>query len=447
MRLVPATLALVAGLLAVAGSASAATLSTPLRMNEAYGVHGVMATDTRGLWYHWRVEDTLEDPAGRTLMLVADGAYYHHVDRFLADGTRDTTFGGRAAGDRPGEQTLNLGGCAAEGMQVGADSSLWVHGHVVGGTSNQVCVQHFLATGAPDPSFGQGGLATGHDRMFGSSLLRMSDGRLLVGGSYRDSAGRWRPAIASFLKNGTPDMAFGGAGTGTATVPGIYAGNLESLALQPDGRIVGVGTTNPQRTGILAVRLGASGAWDNTFDGNGVKVIYSGSYTTARFVTVQPSGRIVVGAAFRFAGCVEPDWNGECVHPVATLVGLTPSGAIATTFGSNGYAYPWGTAMSSNLTGFRALVSGSLFMTGNTATVSSTPNLAPLRGAMRSSDGRACTGTGQLGRAATTATYYPAAPWISAGGRVVAGSVGPNHDDDGGQIIKVIAPAATCVVA
>ena len=87
-----------------------------------------------------------------------------------------------------------------------------------------------------------------------------------------------------------PDLGFGQGGRVT-----VDAGERETaydVALQPDGKAVGVGLTG-SNTDALAFRVGAGGR-DRSFDGDGIRPLNLTGVEIATGVAIQPDGKIVV---------------------------------------------------------------------------------------------------------------------------------------------------------
>jgi uncharacterized delta-60 repeat protein len=177
-----------------------------------------------------------------------------------------------------------------------------------------------------DPTFGTGGKATttgfGGDR---SSRALQSDGKVVMAGyTNRDdvvvSGSSLNPGssgvgidhhtdLARYLPDGQPDPAFGAGGTLTLDA---FVG--ADLAIQPDGRLLLVGTADTTPPGsppgsvteLSAMRLEPDGTPDATFEDNGtinVSVTGLSSPTgvpgrdTGAAIALQPDGRIVVAGA------------------------------------------------------------------------------------------------------------------------------------------------------
>jgi uncharacterized delta-60 repeat protein len=158
------------------------------------------------------------------------------------------------------------------------------------------------APGDLDSSFGNGGrviLTPGGREVVYTDVAIQPDGKIVLAGYSRSSAGDNDMAITRLNPNGTPDMGFGAGGTVAVNVT-TAGGRLEDLAnavaLQPDGKIVVAGsTTSPTIDHVTVVRLHPSGTLDASFspggtDGDGISVTNPG---VANDVAVDENGQIV----------------------------------------------------------------------------------------------------------------------------------------------------------
>jgi uncharacterized delta-60 repeat protein len=165
------------------------------------------------------------------------------------------------------------------------------------------------ADGTVDATFNPG---TGADGEVDRVVLQ-ADGKILIGGFFGTVNGQTRNRFARLNANGSVES------TETFDVGTGANGNVTSIAVQPDGRILiagGFSLVNGQtRRGI--VRLETNGSVDATFDvGNGAQ---SGSVLD---MAVQPDGKIVLGGSFRLL-------NGQSIQ---CLGRLTTSGTVESTF-------------------------------------------------------------------------------------------------------------------
>jgi len=120
--------------------------------------------------------------------------------------------------------------------------------------------------------------------------------------------------LRAALKSGSLDPTFGTNGISIIDT-GSTSDNMNAIALQPDGKIILVGSNS---TGGVILRLNQNGTLDSSF-GNSGKILDS-NYDY-RAVTIQKDGKIIVG--------------GERAN-MPLLRRYNPNGSIDTTFGING---------------------------------------------------------------------------------------------------------------
>jgi uncharacterized delta-60 repeat protein len=149
-----------------------------------------------------------------------------------------------------------------------------------------------------DRSFGDNGSsavdAGGRERAL--SLVAQRDGQLVATGITSNGQ---NGIVFRVSPNGALDGAFAKAGIRT-----IDSGDTEQTvesAVQPDGKIVAVGVTSINNDAAV-YRLNADGSFDATFDGDGARGIDSGASERATDVAIQPDGKIVVVGTTSAAG-------------------------------------------------------------------------------------------------------------------------------------------------
>jgi uncharacterized delta-60 repeat protein len=145
-----------------------------------------------------------------------------------------------------------------------------------------------LSPGDPDPTFGTGGVAyyplgSGSEHAQINSLALQPDGKIVLAGQVTDVSSFGSRALVMRLNpDGSPDASFGDGGK---IVPQYGSGNsasssADAVAVQPDGKIV-VGLeaySAPDFRGLAAVRLKPNGELDPTF-GDGGKVYTDPDFT------------------------------------------------------------------------------------------------------------------------------------------------------------------------
>lgn len=157
------------------------------------------------------------------------------------------------------------------------------------------------------------------------ALVKQADGKVIVGGDFQTMNGQPVGQVTRLNADGSPDLAFR-AQTGSGPNQPVSA-----LAVQADGKILvggqyglsyynGVPVKNP-------VRLNADGSLDATFVVGGASA--TGWMGEIRSLAVQPDGKILV------AGGLYSQFNGQPIHGLVRLLtngDLDPSFNIGTGF-------------------------------------------------------------------------------------------------------------------
>jgi uncharacterized delta-60 repeat protein len=246
----------------------------------------------------------------------------------------DTTFGGS------GSVSQNS---VSEAVAVQSDGKVVTAGlSYTGGTSNfyDAAVSRYNSNGTLDTSFGTNGtvitdISGQSDKP--EAVVIQSDGKIVIGGIGGDGP-HFFFELARYNTGGTLDSTFGSGGKVVFNQTGYY-NEIWALALQSDGKILATGDTN----GDYAVtRLNTDGSLDTTFGTNGMVTVAPGGAGGRAFgVVVQSDGKIVLAGGI----------NGGNYYSQVALVRLTSSGALDSTFGTNG-------AVETNLTGSYEQASG-----------------------------------------------------------------------------------------
>jgi uncharacterized delta-60 repeat protein len=256
------------------------------------------------------------------------------------------------------------------------------------------------APGQIDATFGQlgNGIVINPNGQFHflSKVLRQADGKLVVISTSLDNDPSGNITVRRYLGNARPDPAFH-----QTDVPGAGAIDVSvGGALQPDGKIIVAGD-GPQLTGFFVVRLRADGGIDPTFTTPQPTMTYgSSTEDTAPAVGVGPGGTIVVAgqsgpvagvARFTSTGAFDNTFSGDgratfdfgdssTIRDLAVLpdgriviVGNAPrplvarinaNGALDTSFGVGGRVDPthatFGVARSVVIQGTKLVVAGHL---------------------------------------------------------------------------------------
>ena len=224
------------------------------------------------------------------------------VARLRADGTPDPTFHGT------GRRLTSLTGQDVPRRVIGLGGGRLLVGGSAGDAFGLVA---YRRDGSPDPAFGTGGTVTTDVSARSDQVVDLRvqpDGSVLAAGTAGDQF-----AVARYRHDGTLDPGFGDAGVVVTTA--TFWGTPNAVRLQPDGRLLVVGSSEPDargHTGFAVMRYTADGALDETFGGgDGLVTTYppGREYSRAWDVLVQPDGRVVVGGS----GYGEGDYSYFCL--------------------------------------------------------------------------------------------------------------------------------------
>ncbi|MBE7171729.1 MAG: T9SS type A sorting domain-containing protein [Williamsia sp.] len=199
--------------------------------------------------------------------------------QYNANGTLDNSFGD--TGIVKTNISGDLYGRAALALQ--ADGKIWI------GTS---LISRYSAGGNLETTF-----AANFDVV---SIIVQTDGKIVAGGTVYvgttpDQQNNLDFAINRFSSNGTLDGNF--HGNGKVTIGINYPDYMSSLTIQPDGKLIAAGSTQPKpfdRTDYVIARINTNGTPDGSFNGSGVIATGIPAYRSGlRSITVQPDGKIL----------------------------------------------------------------------------------------------------------------------------------------------------------
>jgi uncharacterized delta-60 repeat protein len=230
-----------------------------------------------------------------------------------------------------------------------------------------VCISSFAASpGSLDQSFGIGGKVA--NQIFGTDVPRdievMDNGKIVTVGS--NGTGDF--VTARYNSNGTLDTTFSGDGIVFTDFTGGFE-TATGVAIQPDGKIIVVGTSSVNPNTMCIVRFNENGSFDTTFDIDGKVTFTVGSGVRGDDVKIQPDGKIlIIGASnpstgFTFAA-VRLNLNGS-LDTTFDTDGIVVTVLTGTGFASAGEILPDGKiviagAVGSNLNVVRYNSNGSL---------------------------------------------------------------------------------------
>ncbi len=318
-------------------SFSAIVLAVPGVLDTTFGTGGAVTYNGPINGDDWAIKLTLQ----KDKKMVAVGTCFNGenldilVLRYNQDGTLDSTFGtgGAATYNSPANRDDE-----GQGVALQRDGKIVVAAHSFNGAKWNVLVLRYNKNGTLDSTFGTGGVVTydtaGNLSYEGHSVAIQPDGKIVVAGDIMDISWNryWDVLLLRYNSNGTLDNTFGAGGVVTYNGPtdGIdwMPENGNSLALQPDGKIIVVGSTFDWTDwNVLVLRYNKDGTLDSTFGTVGA-VTYNSPANRDDYgngVILQPDGKIVaVGTSFNGAS-----WD-------LLVLRYDPDGALDNTFGTGG---------------------------------------------------------------------------------------------------------------
>ena len=228
-------------------------------------------------------------PDGKLVLVgsTSTGGGDFAIARLNADGTPDTTFSG------DGKQTVNFGGVDnALGVAIQPDGKIVVAG--TGGGGDDMVVARLNADGSPDTSFSPpDGLAFvnfgGNDAA--NAMALQPDGKIVLVGS-TDAVGSGDFAVARLNADGTPDTSFSGDGKLTA---GFNAANETAVGVvvQQNGKIAVLGNGDAN-TDFVVARYLPDGSVDTGFGTGGAVAVDFGGGEFDGDLALQPDGKLVL---------------------------------------------------------------------------------------------------------------------------------------------------------
>ena len=240
------------------------------------------------------------------------------------DGSLDTSFGSG------GVATTDLGGADDQAL----DAALLPDGGIVavgrtdalGILKTAFGVVRYLPDGTPDANFDTDGIVT--TPFFGkgagaNAVAVQPDGKILVAG-FADQASGFNSdfALARYDPDGTLDTSFDSDGIVTTDLNG-QDDNITGLAIQPDGKIVAVGTAGDD---VALARYMPDGKLDPNFGTAGFKITDLGFVDVANGVALAPGGQILL-AGYTIGTKLNNDF---------LLERYDTDGTLDTTFGTGG---------------------------------------------------------------------------------------------------------------
>jgi uncharacterized delta-60 repeat protein len=303
-------------------------------LDNSFGIGGKILADFIG-----NNENTCaiyQQPDGK---IIAAGYAYNPgfqndfaVMRYHPDGNLDNTF------DGDGKLLLdfNLTSDFISSIAIQPDDKIVLAGEICVNSSNYITgLVRLNSDGSLDNNFGTGGKVTigiGPDYSWANSMAIQSDEKILIAGVAGPDT-NYNFMLARFNTDGSLDNSFNSSGF-VITDLSIFGDVVNSLAIQPDGKIIVAGII--LNSGFTSSDFGVArylpdGILDNSF-GNAGKVItkVSEGHGSALSVILQNDGKIVVAGSTDVTMIINNDF---------ALVRYNPNGSLDSQFGNGGIVY------------------------------------------------------------------------------------------------------------
>ena len=314
-----------------------ARYNTDGTLDNTFGVRGKVRTDFPGLA---AVPSSVAiQPDGK--IVVAGGAFPlftflgdFKVVRYNPNGSLDRSFGSGGI-----VTTTFPEGSYAFDVALQPDGKIIAAGTVFvdfnpGDISDtDFALARYNSDGSLDTTFGNGGTVMTdyfgfEDDVF--SVLIQPDGKIVAVGSANNPATFYDFAAARYLSNGAIDTTFGVSGKVSTDFGDQNFDRARSAALQSYGKIVAAGFAISQNgvvQNFAVARYTSNGILDTTFSGDGkTQIDFGNCCQSAMKVLLQSDGKIItVGGS-----------NGESSEDDFLLARLSPRGSLDATFGVGG---------------------------------------------------------------------------------------------------------------
>jgi uncharacterized delta-60 repeat protein len=307
-------------------------------LDASFGNNGRVTTDFPGLAAV--ISAVVIQPDGK--IVVAGGAFPlftflgdFKVARYNPDGSLDGSFGsgGIVTTILPGDGSYAFALALQSDGKIIAAGTDFVDFNPGDMSNTDFALARYNPDGSLDATFGTGGTTTtdflgAEDDVH--SILIQPDGKIVAVGSANGVSDYYNFAVARYLANGTLDMTFGAGGKVRTDFGNNDLDIAYAAVLQPDGKIVAAGTT-VFNLGVsqdfALVRYNSNGTVDTTFDADGRVLIDFGSFAqTAYAALIQSDGKIItVGYP-----------NTESNDSDFLLARCNPDGSLDPSFGVDG---------------------------------------------------------------------------------------------------------------
>ena len=267
-----------------------------------------------------------------TMALTVAGVVATAAPAYATPGNLDSTFG------TGGVVTTDFGASPSE-PEIANDMAIQPDGKIVTagragvdqtpiGGDGAFGIARYLPDGSLDPTFGTGGLVKTKfqappNRDIARAVALQSDGKIVVGGTSGVFDTPAKLAMARYNADGSLDSSFGTGGIVLMNVSNGLGDAIRGLAVQPDGKILGVGAAGGEN---LLIRFNTDGSLDSSFGSGGTSQPVLGS-SGHLFAMKLLSDGTFVAAGTGTTGANQGDF---------LVARFTSTGALDSTFGTGG---------------------------------------------------------------------------------------------------------------
>lgn len=244
-------------------------------------------------------------------------------------GTLDATFGTGGIVT----SAVGAGDDVVNAIAIQPDGKIVAAGFSYGSsTINDLSIARYNPDGTLDATFGTGGTimhdvqgAMRQDRV--NAVAIQGDGKIVVAGEH-GGASSDDFVVMRFKADGSVDSSFGTSGVALSDFSSNEDDEAHEIIVQPDGKILVVGTADFFSPSVAMVRFDANGQLDATFGTSGkVEVNSTGGEDMASCAALQSDGKIIVGGQSWGTG----NWD-------FALSRYNADGTIDSSFGTNGWS-------------------------------------------------------------------------------------------------------------
>jgi uncharacterized delta-60 repeat protein len=234
----------------------------------------------------WQAAATIVQPDGR--IVIAGGAPGGMtISRLNPTGSDDGTEFDYADFPDAESETVSAAALAPDGSIVLAGTA-----QPLNGSDHNLAAARFSPEGSLDTSLAGTGMTTfgpGDRDDVADHVLVQPDGKILLAGN--SGSAEKKMAVTRLNRDGTLDTGFGDGGMAAPDFEG--KDSAAGAALQPDGKILIAGTTDPGAEFAVA-RLDSAGVLDAGFGAGGKTTIAFDAIALAYAAGLQPDGRLVI---------------------------------------------------------------------------------------------------------------------------------------------------------